>query len=87
MFKNPYSVKPNELQPGDRLAFVVVAVVGDVGDWSAYALPVTEEPSQYSGNSIRDYPNPEYVATNGDKIDSNAAKLLFTACYNLEWRR
>jgi hypothetical protein len=76
MFKNPYSAQPTELEEGDKLGFVVVAVVGAVGDWAAYALPV-------EGGEI---PDPEYVATNGDKIDREAAERLFSACRNLRWR-
>ena len=69
---NPYTTKPNELEPGDQLGYVCVAVIGYAGDWAAY-YGLTEM-------------TPEEVASNGDKMDEAAAKALFPVCRNLKYR-
>jgi hypothetical protein len=73
-FLNPFTTQPNELKAGDKLCYVVVAVVRDANDWAAYA--------GLAGTS------PEKVATNGGKIDRKAAEALFPVCINagLKWR-
>jgi hypothetical protein len=73
-FLNPYTTKPRDLKPGDNLCYVVVATVGDVGDWAAYA-------------GLADW-TPDQVATEGEKIDQKAAERLFPVCVNagLRWR-
>lgn len=73
-FLNPYTTRPSNLKPGDKLCYVVVAVVGDASDWAAYA-------------GLSDW-SPERVANNGDKIDQEAAERLFPVCVNagLQWR-
>lgn len=71
-FLNPYTTRPDTLKAGDKLCYVVVAVVGDCGDWAAYA-------------GLADW-TPEQVADNGDKIDQQAAERLFPVCRNLKWR-
>lgn len=73
---NPRTIIPTELQPGDIIPILVVAVVGQSGrDWAAYmgdaeAGPVT-------------------VATSGDKISEQAAIDLFYAPHarGLRYRR
>lgn len=77
MFKNPTTVRPNELEPGDNLCWVIVATVGENEDWSAYALPY--DPRQA-------VPSPDRVAREGDKISQESAEKLFRVCRGLEWR-
>lgn len=73
-FLNPYTTRPMNLKPGSKLCYVVVAVVGDVDDWAAYA--------GLAGDT------PEQVADGGEKIDKEAAEKLFPVCVNagLKWR-
>ncbi len=71
---NKYWVRPQDLLPDTGAAIKVVAVVGHSGrDWAAYYGE-----SDQSDNEI---------ASNGDKLDKNAAKLLFpTFAAVLEYR-
>ncbi len=77
MWKSAYNDSASNLEPGDRLGKVVVAVVGDVNDWAAYELEISKDGIANS---------PEYVATNGDKISEKAARELFPICRFLKWR-
>ena len=73
-FLDPYNTRPMDLKSGDKLCYIVVAVVGDVGDWAAYCgLPEN---------------TPEEIASGGQKIDRVAAERLFPVCVNagLKWR-
>jgi len=71
-YHNKHAVHPNELEPGDRMAIKIVAVIGHANDWAAY-----EANSQWSD---------DVTATNGDKIDAEAARRLFPVCRHLTYR-
>lgn len=58
-----YHMRPDEFKPGDQIAIKVVAVVGHEGDWAAYRGMANWEDEQ--------------VATEGDKINREAAVALF----------
>jgi hypothetical protein len=62
---NPVMVRPNELNPGDKLGFKVIAVIGYGGDWAAY----------YGLTCWTD----EEVAEGGDKLNKDAAEKMFYA--------
>jgi hypothetical protein len=62
---NPVSIHPDELKPGDKLGYKVIAVIGYANDWAAY-------------EGLTDWSDDE-VANNGDKISKNAAEALFYA--------
>ena len=72
VYKNHYTTRPSELQPDDRFAIKVVAVVGSNGDWTAYFGP-----TEWSDDA---------VAAGGDKIPQRAAENLFVVCRYLKWR-
>ena len=64
--KNPVTVSPSALKPGDALGYKVIAVVGGSGrDWAAYA-------------GLTDWTDEE-VIRGGDKISKEAAEALFYA--------
>jgi hypothetical protein len=65
MTKNPVTVRPCELQPGDRLGFKIIALIGSAGDWAAY-------------RGLTDWSD-EQVAAEGDKIPREVAEGLFYA--------
>lgn len=62
---NPVTVIPNDLQPGDRLGYKVIAVIGQRGDWAAYC-------------GLTDWTDDE-VAEGGDKLSQETAESLFYA--------
>ena len=62
---NPETVSPTDLKPGDRLGYKVVAVIGEVHDWAAYAGLTTWTDDE--------------VARSGDKLSAQAAEKLFLA--------
>ena len=62
---NPVTVRPNDLKAGDELGYKVVAVIGYAHDWAAY-------------KGLTDWSDEE-VASNGDKLDEDAAEALFYA--------
>ena len=65
-FLNPYAARPIDLKAGDRLCYVIVAVIGHGGDWPAY-------------RGLADWP-PERVALEGDKLDRKEAEAVFPVC-------
>ena len=58
-------VRPLDIKPGDNLGFKVIAVIGYGGDWAAY----------YGLTNWSD----EKVASEGDKLNKEAAEKLFSA--------
>ena len=62
---NPVTVQPHLLEPGNRLGFKVIAVIGHNNDWSAY-------------RGLSHWTD-EQVASQGDKISGTAARQLFHA--------
>ncbi len=62
---NPYVITPQELQPGDRLGYKIIAVVGNANDWAAY-FGTTDQ-------------SDDHVQQNGDKLSKLAAIALFPA--------
>ncbi len=77
MWKSAYNTKPGDLQEGDKLGTVIVAVIGYVNDWAAYEIEIRPDGSM---------PDCEQVATNGEKISQQAAERLFPVCRHLKWR-
>lgn len=71
-YKNKYMIRPDELQPGDRMAIKIVAVIGWDNDWAAY----------YSLTNWSD----DEVAENGDKLSEREARPLFPVCKDLRYR-
>ncbi len=71
-YKNKYMIRPDELQPGDRMAIKIVAVIGWDNDWAAY----------YSLTNWSD----DEVAENGDKLSEREARPLFPVCKSLRYR-
>ena len=62
---NPVTIRPTDLEPGDRLGFKVIAVIGGGGDWAAYRGLTTWSDDE--------------VASSGDKLSKEAAEALFYA--------
>lgn len=60
-FKDAHNDPIDSFNPGDKVYFTVVAVIGEANDWAAY----------------RGYGTPEQVARTGDKIDPETAMGLF----------
>jgi len=63
--QHPGNVIPANLNTGDRLGFKIIAVIGGMGDWAAYAGP-----TNWSDDK---------VSKVGDKISKEAAEELFYA--------
>jgi hypothetical protein len=62
---NAYMVRGNEVQPGDRYGYKIVAVINEGWNgWAAYRGPTTW--------------SDEKVAANGDAISKEAAEALFS---------
>ena len=63
---NAYVVRPNEVKPGDRFGYKVVAIADEhVPHWRAYFGP-----SSWSD---------EHVASNGDALNEAQASAMFPA--------
>lgn len=62
-FRNPLTTAPIDVEPGDAFAFKVVAVVSDIGTWTAY-----RGPSDWSD---------EKVAAQGSLLLRSQVHLLF----------
>ena len=71
---NPATVIPNDLKPGDKLGYKIIAVIGNANDWAAY-------------EGLTDWSDDE-VAKGGDKLSKDAAEALFYApvAAGLEYR-
>lgn len=71
-FLNKHWTSPSDAIQGVAFATKLVAVVGCNNDWTAY-----EGPSDWTD---------QQVALRGQKIDKEAAKLIFQVCRLLTWR-
>lgn len=61
---NPYLVQGDEIEPGDRYGYKVVAIIHQGWNgWAAYRGPTTW--------------SDEHVAANGDPVSQEAAEALF----------
>ncbi len=65
-YRDKRVVAPDDVKEGDAFAIKVVAVVGAANDWTAY-----QGPSDWTDDQ---------VAEHGEKLLSEAAKLLFYPC-------
>jgi hypothetical protein len=66
---NPYIIKPQELTPGDRLGYKVIAIIGFNNDWAAYFGRTDQSDDQ--------------IEQGGDKLNKLAAIALFPAIVKL----
>jgi len=71
---NPFVIEPEELVPGDKLGYKIIASVGQAGfDWAAYFGPTTWTDAQ--------------ICNNGDKLRESQATALFpTLAEKLKYR-
>jgi len=72
---NPQTICGDEIKPGDRFGYKIVAVVGARGtDWAAYSGPTSWSDAE--------------VASVGDKLSESVAMELFpTLARSLTYRR
>jgi len=73
-YKNAYTTSPKDVEPGDKFAWKIVAVVSphNAVDWAAY-----RGPTNWSDDD---------VAMSGSKLRESAARYLFPILSNIPYR-